>query len=236
MSVVVHGDPGQTLAEAGAAHYGRDAARRGLWFEGVTARALERWLAARPVTVHLFHDLTGFQRVEGHGYQPLSLGTANIDHVILTGAGWVLVNAKGCAAGVLGTDVRGRGILTQPDGTVTRQPWLDDRRSYSHAGALVRLTGLKGWMVWLVPDKTSLTDPSLTRARCFRSGGTILTVGELLDGGLMESPEIVELLSLHRRAAPSAIAALDHHVARPGQRTIHPDPASVRYPWASPAC
>jgi hypothetical protein len=231
MSVVVHGDPGQTLAAAGAAHYGRDVARRGAWFEGVTARALERWLAARPVTVHLFHDLTGFQLTEGHGYRPLALGTANIDHVILSSAGWVMVNAKGCAAGVLGTDARGRGVLTRPDGTITAQPWLDDRRSYSHAGALVRLTGLKGWMVWLVPGKTSTTHPSLRRARCLRSTGMILNVGELMAGELMESSVIAELLSLHRPAAPAAVAALDRHVARPGQRIVRQDPASVRYPW-----
>jgi hypothetical protein len=232
MSVVVHGDPGQTLAEAGARHYGRDAARRGTWFEGVTARALERWLAARPGTVHLFHDLTGFQRVEGHGYQPLALGTANADHVILSSAGWVMVNAKGCAADVLGTDTRGRGVLTQLDGTVTAQPWLNDRRSYSHAGALVRLTVLRGWMVWLVPDKTSTTDPSLTRARCLLHGGMILTVGELQAGGLLDSREVAEILSPRLPATPSAVAALDRHVARPGQRTVRaPDPAPVQYPW-----
>ena len=60
---------------------------------------------------HLFHDLGGFRDVAGHGYGPVSLGMTNIDHVILSGAQWLLVDAKGTGAGVLTTDATGKGVL-----------------------------------------------------------------------------------------------------------------------------
>ena len=61
------------------------------------ARALESWLSGRPDRsgLHLFHHLSGFRDITGHGYGPVSLGTANIDHVILSGQRWILADAKG---------------------------------------------------------------------------------------------------------------------------------------------
>ncbi len=65
------------------------------------ARALEHWLSRRPdrAGLHLFHDLGGFRDVAGHGFGPVSLGTANIDHVVLSGAQWLLIDAKGTGPG-----------------------------------------------------------------------------------------------------------------------------------------
>ena len=235
MGVIVHGYPGRTLESGGEARYGRASTRRGAWFEGVTARALERWLSARRAKTHLSHDLTGFQHVEGHGYPPVSLGAANIDHVILTGRGWLMVNAKDCGSGTLGTDSRGRGVLMHADGTLTPQPWLDDCRSYSHAGVLTRLTGLKGCLVWVVPDGTSTTHPSAERARCLRYTGMIMTVGELLAGELLQSPQVADLLAAARPARASAVAALDRHVAHPAERTASAGSPAEPYPWMRPA-
>jgi hypothetical protein len=228
VSVITHGCPGQTAAAAGAEQYGRGRSRRGAWFEGVTARALERWLTDRAEPAHLFHDLTGFCGVEGNDLPPVSLGNANIDHVILTGVGWIMVNAKGCGAGTLGTDQQGRGILSQPGGTVKRQGWLDSRESYSHAGVLVRLTGLRGYPVWLVPDATDTSDPSLPGARCLRLGGAILTTAELLGGRLLEYPGAAEILSGFGPADPANIAALARHVST---LRMSPPAAPVSYPW-----
>lgn len=108
------------------------------------SRALENWLSERPDRsgLHLFHDLGGFQAVTRHGYGPVSLGTANMDHVILSGQRWVLVDAKGLGAGTLTTDACGRGILIQQDGTELPQRWMDVRTERSAAGVLVRLTGV----------------------------------------------------------------------------------------------
>jgi hypothetical protein len=97
---------------------------RASFIEQVTARALEHWLAGRPdcAGLHLFHDLGGFRDVAGHGYGPVSLGSANIDHVVLSGGQWLLADAKGTAAGILTTDARGRGLLIQADGAERSQP------------------------------------------------------------------------------------------------------------------
>jgi hypothetical protein len=212
MGVVVHGEPGRSIATA-AAKYRPGDARRGAWFEGITGRALERWLATRSDEVHLFHDLGGFRNVAGHGYKPLSLGTANLDHVILTASGWVLVNAKGCGAGSLGLDENGNGTLTKADGSVQPQGWLDDGRSYSQMGVLVRLTGLTGCAVWLLPDATEI-DPALAHARCARrSQGAFLTVSGVLAG---ELNDLGPLRGRQLRADPAAVAALSAHVLAVG--------------------
>src|SRR5437016_14586854 len=119
----VHGEPGQRLLDSGARAYGAADAARGSFIEQAVARALEHWLSGRPdrAGLHLFHDLGGFRDVAGHGSGPVSLGTANIDHVVLSGAQWLLVDAKGTGAGPLTTDGRGRGVLIRPDGTTHPQ-------------------------------------------------------------------------------------------------------------------
>lgn len=154
----VHGIPGGRLVHEGAGKYGAAAASRGGFIERAVARALENWLSRRPDRsgLHLFHDLGGFDAVTGFGWGPLSLGSANMDHVILSGQRWVMVDAKGLGAGTLTTDARGCGILIQQDGTELPQRWMDVRTERSAAGVLVRLTGLRGWPVWVLPDVTTL--------------------------------------------------------------------------------
>lgn len=170
MSVTVHGEPGRILQRSGDRKYGTNA-RRGIYFERQVARALEQWLTARPDHFHLFHDLEHFDDVCGAGLEPLSLGRSNIDHLILTGETWLIVDAKGCGAGTLGVDCNGNGRLLKNNGTSTREEWLDDRSAYSRAGAVFRLTdGLGGATSWIVPDRT-LLHPSVESAACQRDGG-----------------------------------------------------------------
>ncbi|MEV4247787.1 hypothetical protein AB0J63_30765 [Streptosporangium canum] len=95
MSVTVHGTPGWSLSDSGGAKYG-SAARRGAFHERQVARALEQWLTARLDHFDLFHDLAGFHQVRGAGLKPRSLGAADIDHGMLTGGTWLIVDAKGC--------------------------------------------------------------------------------------------------------------------------------------------
>jgi hypothetical protein len=191
--------------------YGTAAARRGGFIEEATARALEHWLSRRPdcTGLHLFHDLSGFRNVTGHGLPPVSLGTANIDHVILSGARWLLVDAKGTAAGTLTTDSAGKGVLIKPDGSTYPEPWLDNTRTRSAAGVLVRLTGLRGRPVWVVPDATK-HDREVLRARAFGPGGAICTIGDLYEGSLDEL-----LATPQPPADPDAVAALARYVTAP---------------------
>jgi hypothetical protein len=181
---------------------------RASFIEQVTARALEHWLAGRPdcAGLHLFHDLGGFRDVAGHGYGPVSLGSANIDHVVLSGGQWLLADAKGTAAGILTTDARGRGLLIQADGAERSQPWLDNTKMNSAAGILLRLTGLQGWPVWVVPDATRY-DPEVLKARAFRYGGTICTISEVYSGSLDEVLPVPQ-----PPADPLAVAALARYV------------------------
>ena len=123
--------------------------------------------------LHLFHDLGGFRDVSGHpGFGPVSLGAANIDHVVLTRRPRLVIDAKGTGAGTLTTDARGRGVLVQEDGTERPEPWLDTAKMHSAAAVLIRLTGLRGWPVW-VDARCHGYDPQVLRARAFRPGGTI---------------------------------------------------------------
>jgi hypothetical protein len=189
--------------------YGAATARRGAFTEEAAARALEHWLSRRPdrAGLHLFHDLGGFRDVTGCGLPPLSLGTANIDHVILSGARWLLIDAKGTAAGTLTTDSGGKGVLIHPDGSARPEPWLDNGKMRSAAGVLVRLTGLRGWPVWVVPDGTT-NDPGMFKARAFRDGGGICTIGDVYDGSLDQ------LLAVPQPPAdPAAVAALVRYVS-----------------------
>jgi len=207
----VHGSPGRSLRGDGGRMYGADA-RRGAFIEEATARALEHWLSGRPdcAGLHLFHDLGGFRDITGCGLPPLSLGTANIDHVILSGARWLLVDAKGTAPGTLTTDSAGRGVLIEADGSRRPEPWLDNTKMRSAAGVLVRLTGLRGWPVWVVPTATE-HDPGVLKARAFRPGGAICTISDVYDGALDQ------VLAIPQPAAdPAAVAALARYVASVG--------------------
>ena len=192
--------------------YGAAVARRGGFIEEATARALEHWLSSRPdcAGLHLFHDLGGFRDVAGRGLPPVSLGTANIDHVILSGARWLLIDAKGTAAGTLTTDSAGKGALIHSDGSSRPEPWLDNTKMRSAAGVLVRLTGLRGWLVWVVPDATK-NDPGVFKARAFRDGGGICTISDVYSG------QLDELLAAPQPPAdPDAVAALARYVATVG--------------------
>jgi hypothetical protein len=206
----VHGIPGGNLARGGGRKYGAADASRGAFIERAVARALESWLSGRPDRdgLHLFHDLSGFRDVAGHGLGPVSLGTANMDHVILSGQRWILADAKGLGAGTLTTDARGRGVLIQPDGTEQPQRWMDVRTERSAAGVLVRLTGLRGWPVWVLPDITTLDLDRLPAARIFRAGATITQMSDIYAGGLDEV-----LPPAQPPADPSAVAALARYTA-----------------------
>jgi len=209
--IQVHGEPGRRLLEDGGRAYGAAGARRGSFIEQAVARALEHWLSRRPdrAGLHLFHDLGGFRDIAGRGRGPVSLGTANIDHVILTGARWLLVDAKGTAAGTLTTDSAGKGVLIHADGSRRPEPWLDNTKTRSAAGVLVRLTGLRGRPVWVVPDATK-HDPEVLKERAFRPGGAICTISDVYGGALDE------VLPLPQPPAdPEAVAALERYLTRP---------------------
>ena len=206
----VHGEPGQRLLDGGARAYGAALARRGSFVEQAVARALEHRLSRRPdrAGLHLFHDLGGFRDVAGHGFGPVSLGAANIDHVVLTGARWLVIDAKGTGAGTLTTDARGRGLLVQADGTERPEPWLDLAMMHSAAVVLTRLTGLRGWPVWVTPDATG-HDPQVLKARAFKRGGTICSIGDVYAGSLDT------VLPLPQPpAASDAVAALSRYLPR----------------------
>lgn len=79
----------------------------------------------------------------------MTIGDANIDHLILSGSGFVAVNAKSSTAGTLTTDERSCGVLVHEDGSTRPAPWLNSRRDYSALGIVVRLTCLPGTTLWL---------------------------------------------------------------------------------------
>ncbi|QBI56161.1 nuclease-related domain-containing protein [Streptomonospora litoralis] len=181
MSVTVHGTPGWSLEHSGGQSYGPNA-RRGAFHEKRVAQALEQWLRGRSDHFHLFHDLTGFDKAGGIGTNSPDLGTTNIDHVVLTGDNWLVVDSKGCGAGTLGLDNHGKGVLITEGGTTVAQKWLDHRRSYASAGILFRLTdGVKGQATWIVPDATML-HPSIQKATLTKTGGVVLPMRALTDG------------------------------------------------------
>jgi hypothetical protein len=137
----------------------------------------------------------------------MSLGTANIDHVVLSGAQWLLVDAKGMGAGTLTLDARGCGMLIRPDGAVQPQQWLDSGKARAAAGVLFRLTGLRGWPVWVLPDATTL-GPRITEARVFGAGGG--TVTQISD---IYSRSLDDVLPVPQPPAdPDVVAALDRYV------------------------
>lgn len=211
-SVCVHGTPGQSLLEEGAGKYGAADASRGAFIERAVARALESWLSSRPdcAGLHLFHDLRGFRKVTGQGLGPVSLGRGNIDHVVLSGTRWLLVDSKGLGAGTLTTGPDGRGVLVQADGASEPQRWMDSTAERAAAGILFRLTGLRGWPVWVLPDATTLDFPGMLKARAFRAGGTISQISDIYSGSLGE------LLPVPQASAdPDAVAALVRYIGEP---------------------
>ena len=97
-------------------------------------------------------------------------------------------------------------MLIQPDGSTRPEPWLDNGKTRSAAGGLVRLTGLRGWPVWVVPDGTK-NDPGVFKSRAFRDGGSICTIGDVYDGSLDQL-----LAAPQPPADPAAVAALVRYV------------------------
>ncbi|WP_074352773.1 hypothetical protein [Mycobacteroides abscessus] len=160
--------------------------------------------------MHVFHDLTRFEDVKGAGLPALSLGGSNIDHLLLTGCGWVMIDAKGCGAGTLGVDEDGNGILTDAAGNVRPQPWMDDLHSYSRAGVPFRLTGGKGGVpVWVLPDETGY-DASIAGARFVQKEATVLSLTELAQGAL---DQLWPLEAPAPEADPRDIARLRRHLS-----------------------
>lgn len=190
MPAITYGHPGQTLDRAPV---NGDVARsrRGAFFERRVAAAIDRWLNHRTDTIHVFHDLTNFTKVKGANLDAIDLGNSNIDHLLLTGRGWVMLDAKGCGAGTLKVDGQGKGILIDTAGNIRPQPWMDDLHSYSRAGIAYRLTGGKpGAAVWVVPEETDY-DESIAEARFAERGATILNIKELAEGALDELEPLV---------------------------------------------
>jgi len=212
VSVCVHGTPGQSLLEEGARKFGAADASRGAFIERAVARALETWLSRRPdcAGLHLFHDLRGFRNVTGHGLGPVSLGRANIDHVVLSGVQWLLIDSKGPGAGTLTTDPAGKGVLIGPDGTSEPQRWMDSMRERSAAGVLFRLTGLPGWPVWVFPDVTTLDIPGMGKARAFSRHGSVTKISDVYSGSLDKAMPVPQ-----PAADPDAVAALARYVREP---------------------
>lgn len=213
MSVTVYGRPGGGLEADGAARYGENKARVGVLFERWVAGSLESWLAATPGEYHLFHDLTGFGDAEGHGFGPVNLGGTNIDHVVLAGRYWLMVNSKATGKGSLSVDEHGRGQLVRPDGATWSQRWLDQDTAYSHAGILVRLTGLRGRWAWVVADYTLVTDPRLELAPCLWYGPDVTAIVSLAQA---REGALARLLPpdgcLFPSADPAAVEALSAYV------------------------
>lgn len=211
---VVHGTAGRSV-EIGKVG-GRSNARWGAYFERVVAKACEEWLAQRPDVVHLFHDLANLRNVRGAGLAPISLGDSNIDHVVLSGADWLMLEAKGCAKGELRVE-GGQGCLVQTDGRVLPQPWLDDQKARSRYGALVRLTDRKcGKIIYVLPDGVSFDHHSVKMARAFsvREVKAIVTVSAVEQGALDEFFPVNQ-----PPADPADIARLVERLSHQGEST-----------------
>lgn len=214
MPVVVHGAAGMSLEAS--TWGGRDGARRGAYFERVVGAALEQWLDSRPAVTHLFHDVSDLARVPGTGMKPLHLGSMNIDHVVLAGSTWLLVDAKGVGEGVLRL-VDGVGGLERKDGTHKAQPWMDDVKAYSRAGALFRMTNRKeGTLVTVIPDHTDC-DPSIISARFLDRGGSVVTPSQIMNG------DLEQLLTGHTGAVdPLDVARIAARCSSAGSNAVAP--------------
>ena len=211
MSVIVYGRPGASLEAGCGRRFGRDYARRGAFFERMTGGVLEGWLADARGHYHLLHDLTGLGFADARpdvGLDRMDVGRANFDHVVLGGAGWLLVNAKGIGKGTLCLDEQGRGVLVREDGEVRRQPWLDKATANAYAGMLRRLTGAQGSLAWVVPDWTVIDQESLAAARCLQLGpevAAVVTSAECRAGAL----ERLAVIALSGQAPPVPAEAIE---------------------------
>lgn len=204
MTVIVHGVPGGSLTATGRAKYGPDA-RRGAYFERRVGAALEQWLTGRPDELHLFHDLTNFNNVQdfsGSNLPPMSVGEMNIDHLVLSGATWLQVDAKGCAAGRL-RFVDRRGVLERADGAQQPQPWMDKRQARIKQAALYRLTGVDGprRAAWVLPDETTYEWETVQHAPFIWHGGMVLSLADVIAG------DLDDLLPIGQPPAESAVVA-----------------------------
>jgi hypothetical protein len=150
VSVIVHGVPGRPyLGGRGFAAVHR--ARAGSVRECTVAAALADWLTVEPGEFHLFHDLHGIP-----GYAP------NIDHVILTGSGVLVLDAKWLRDGqLLVNRASGLGWLRRPGGGHAVS-WLEPAYRGSAAAALVAQPGAR---CFVIPDHTVITT-SVDRAGC----------------------------------------------------------------------
>lgn len=101
-------------------------------------------------------------------------------------------------------------MLVEENGGRRPEPWLDNTKMYSAAGILVRLTaGLRGCPVWVTPDATG-HHPDVLKARAFKYGGTICSIGEAATGSL------ADLLPVPQPPAdPGIVAALARYVREP---------------------
>jgi hypothetical protein len=100
-------------------------------------------------------------------------------------------------------------VLIQADGTERPEPWLDSTRTRAAAGILVRLTGLRGWPVWVVPDGTK-HDPAVLKARAFAPGGAICAISDVYNG------ELDRVLAVPQPPAdPDAVVALARYLTVP---------------------
>jgi Nuclease-related domain len=240
VGAVVHGRAGQSVQQLDDDWQwaGWPNARRGAFFEQRVAQVLHHWLTGRPDEVHVFHDLVGLTDVTGAGLDPSNLGGSNIDHLVLAGREWLMIDAKGCGAGSLRVE-SGKGVLVGPDGNRAPQPWMDNRRAYSRAGVPYRLTDGKGGVaIWVLPQATAYDDPSVLRAR-FLSCKPDGSRGEMC---LMHDTEIAdgaldELLPIPAAPAdPRDVQRLHQHVSAPDivyrLPLDEPDPAGVDAPGA----
>ncbi|WP_410583744.1 hypothetical protein [Amycolatopsis sp. lyj-108] len=154
------------------------------------------------------------------------MGGSNIDHLVVTGCDWLLIDAKGCGAGSLQVG-RGKGVLGRADRSRSSQPWMDDRKAYSRAGVPFRLTEGKGGVaIWVVPQATTYCHPSFPTARFLahqnaRLGllnGAEVAAGEL-DAELSVPATPADPLDVDRLhsyvSAPDVLYRLDSGSARP---------------------
>lgn len=213
VGVVVFGRPGLSARQNNGSEWsGTSRARRGAFFEERVAQALHQWLTRRTDTVHVFHDLVALNNITGAGLKPCSLGNSNIDHLVLAGDTWFMLDAKGCGAGSLRVE-EGAGVLVASDGRRTPQPWMDERTAYSRAGVPYRLTNGKGGVaIWVLPSHTAFDEPSVLNAKFLTTGGrmTVLHDTELAAGAL---DELLPAPALP--ADPRDIDRLRGHVSAP---------------------
>lgn len=221
MPAIHHGTPGQSLTDTGEAKY-RASARIGAHFERRVANAIDHWLRHRPEPIHVFHDLSKLEADNPRLGRRVALGATNIDHVILLGRRWIMLDAKGTGQGQLRVE-NGRGVLITPTGERRPQPWMDTTIAHSQAGVLYDLTGGKGGAaVWVLPENVDYSHPSVPTARCLarkKINKIVLSISELTDGDLETDPA---LLPPYEKASPQDVLTLTKYISTPAS----PSPGS----------